>query len=73
VQRSLFRRKTARAGAEISVQENLPLVPEDRQRDQDDGNDPQDDVFATAFFATAFFFGHRRQYNTSEIPVSSAN
>jgi hypothetical protein len=42
----------------------LSLVPEDRQRDEKDGNDPKNDVFATAFF-----LGHSRQYTTSEIPV----
>ncbi|HEY3617373.1 MAG TPA: hypothetical protein VGK96_11210, partial [Candidatus Sulfotelmatobacter sp.] len=44
--------------------QRLPLVPIDRHRNQDDCNDPKNYVFATAFF-----LGHRRQYNTSEIPV----
>jgi hypothetical protein len=50
--------------AAIAVCARLPLVPVDRQRDEDDRNDPENDVFATAFF-----LGHARQYNTSEIAV----
>lgn len=35
----------------------LLLVPEDRQRNQRDGDDPQNDVFAAVFF---FFFCHKK-------------
>jgi hypothetical protein len=52
------------AFAAIAVCARLPLVPVDRQPDEDDRNDPENDVFATAFF-----LGHARQYNTSEIAV----
>src|SRR6266536_1133300 len=47
---SSFRRGTAHAVATVTAREKLLLVPEDRQRNQDDRNDPQNDVFAAAFF-----------------------
>jgi hypothetical protein len=50
--------------AAIAVCARLPLVPVDRQPDEDDRDDPENNVFATAFF-----LGHARQYNTSEIAV----
>jgi hypothetical protein len=47
-----------------SARAELPFVPEDRQRDQGDRDNPQNNVFAAAFF-----LGHSWQYNTSEIRV----
>jgi hypothetical protein len=59
-----FRRGTAHAPALIAVREKLFLVPEDRQCHQGDRNNPQNDVFATAFF-----FCHEKKYTTAEIAV----
>ena len=46
--------RTAQAQRAIPPTKKLPLVPEDRQRDKSDRNNPKNDVFAAAFF-----LGHR--------------
>jgi hypothetical protein len=53
--------------AAIAARQRLLHIPIDRHCNEDDRNDPKNDVFATAFF-----LGHARQYNTSEIPVQVA-
>jgi hypothetical protein len=42
---------------------NLLLVPEDRQRNECNRDDPQNDVFAATFF---FFLGHKEEYSIPE-------
>jgi hypothetical protein len=42
----------------------LLLVPEDGHGNQDDGDDPEDDVFAAVFFVC-----HKRKYSITEIGV----
>jgi hypothetical protein len=47
----------------------LLLVPEDRHRDQNDGDDPENDVFASVLFLC---LGHARKYSTTPAVDSSA-
>lgn len=52
------------APAAAAVRQRLALIPVDRQRDENNRDDPQHNVFATAFF-----LGHARQYTTSQIAI----
>jgi hypothetical protein len=59
------RRSRASASATaVARTQKLSSVPVDRYRYQQNRDNPQNDVFAAAFF-----LGHRRQYTTPEISV----